>query len=339
MQNTQAIVVEGGFGLDRLKIIERDEGRPGPGQIAIELRAASLNYRDYLLVTGSYNPRQKLPIVPLSDGVGEITEVGEGVRGLVKGDRVCPLFAQGYLAGEPTREKLSTTLGSPLDGVLRKRMVLSAESVVPVPSSMSDVEAATLPCAALTAWSALVEQGGLMPGQTVLVQGTGGVSIFALQIAKALGARVMVTSKSDAKLERARGLGADHGINYGTTPAWGKEAAKWSGEGCDVVVEVGGAGTLAESIKAVRNGGRIAIIGMLASSAAEVNVVPVLMRNLRLQGVFVGHKEAMMRMVAAFAATKIAPVIDTVMPWVEARAALERMAKGDHFGKIVLRFD
>jgi NADPH:quinone reductase-like Zn-dependent oxidoreductase len=275
----------------------------------------------------------------LSDGVGEVVSVGSEVRGLSIGDRVCPLFCLGYLAGEPTKAKLATSLGGPLDGVLRERMIVPAESVVKVPAVLDDASASTLPCAALTAWNALVEQGGLVAGQTVLVQGTGGVSLFALQIAKAMGARVIVTSSSDEKLERAKALGADHAINYKKTPAWGREALKLTEDrGVDIVVEVGGAGTLGESLKAVRSGGTVAVIGILSGAASEVNVTPILMRNVRLQGVFVGHKEAMVRMVRAFESWDLKPVVDQIFMWTEARAALEHMATGAHFGKIALSF-
>ncbi|NUP09624.1 MAG: NAD(P)-dependent alcohol dehydrogenase [Polyangiaceae bacterium] len=335
----RAMVIEGGFGLDRLAIVERNEADPKAFEVTLSMRAVSLNYRDVLMIRGQYNPRQPLPLVPLSDGVGEVVAVGERVTGLAKGDRVCPLFCQRYFAGEPTKEKIASTLGGPLDGVLREQMTLSAESVVKVPAGLDDAQAATLPCAALTAWNALVEQGGLVPGQTVLVQGTGGVSTFALQIAKAMGARVIVTSSSEAKLERARALGADHGIDYKKTPQWGKEALKLTDDrGVDLVVEVGGAGTLGESLKAVRPGGTIAVIGMLAGGASEVNVIPILMRNIRVQGVFVGHKEAMVRMLRAFDSWSLKPVVDRVFPWTEARAALDHMVAGAHLGKVALGF-
>ncbi len=334
---SKAMVVTGSFGLDRLALVDREEPRASRSQITIRMLASSLNYRDLLMVRGEYNPRQPLPLVPLSDGVGEIVDVGEGVNALQKGDLVAPLFCQAFHAGEPTKEKLATTLGGPLDGVLRETMTLDAANVVKVPRGMSAAQAATLPCAALTAWNALVEQGGLVPGQTVLVQGTGGVSIFALQIAKAMGARVIVTSGTPAKLERARAMGADHGIDYRAKPEWGREAVKLTdGRGVDLVVEVGGAKTLTESLRAVRPGGTIAIIGVLGSAASEINVLPILMRNVRLQGVFVGHKEAMLRMVRAFEALRIEPVVDRTFSWTEAGRALEHLARGEHFGKIAL---
>jgi NADPH:quinone reductase-like Zn-dependent oxidoreductase len=331
------MIVDGAFGLENLRVIERADEAPGPGQIAVRLRAASVNYRDYLMVRGQYNPRQPLPLVPLSDAVGVIEALGEGVRSLKVGDRVCPLFCQGYFAGEPTKDKLATTLGGPLDGVLRERMVLSAESVVAVPAGLDDREAATLPCAALTAWNAVIEEGRVQPGQTVLIQGSGGVSLFALAFAKSVGARVIATSKSEAKREKLAALGADHVIDYVARPDWGKAAvALTGGRGVDLVIEVGGAGTLAESLRAVRPGGTVAIIGVLGGAATEVQLTSVLMRHVRLQGVFVGHKEMFVRMARAYEGGLTRPVIDRVFAFTEARAALEHLASGAHFGKVVI---
>jgi NADPH:quinone reductase-like Zn-dependent oxidoreductase len=335
----RAMVIAQSFGLDSLTLVDRSAPDPGPGEITIEMLAASINYRDLLMVEGKYNPRQPLPLVPLSDGVGRVVAKGEAVKGLEIGDRVCPLFVQGWTSGEPTKDKISTTLGGPLDGVLREAMTLPAKNVVAAPAHLSDEEAAALPCAYLTAWSALVEQGALAPGETVLVQGTGGVSIAALQLARLVGARVIVTSSRDDKLARAKELGAHAGINYRAVSGWSREAVKLTeGRGVDHVVEVGGAGTLAESLKAVRPGGTISVIGVLAGAATEVNVLPILMRNVRLQGVFVGHKEGFLRMNRAIDLAKLRPVVSEVLPWTEARAALERLAAGAHFGKVCLRF-
>ncbi len=333
----RAIEIEGAFGLDNLHIVDRPEPTVGPRDVKLRMKAASLNARDLMMVRGTYNPRQPLPLVPLSDGVGEVVETGSEVRGVSMGDRVSPIFAAGWLSGEVTREKLATTRGGPLPGVLAESIVVPADSVVRVPSYLSDVEAATLPCAALTAWSALVEQGHLAAGETVLVEGTGGVSVFALQIAKLFGATVIATSSSDMKLERARSLGAQHGINYEAIPAWGREAKKLTDDrGVDHVVEVGGAGTLGEALKAVRPGGTISVIGVLSGSETSVSLVPLLMQNIRLQGVFVGHKESFIRMNRAFEAATLHPVVDEVFPFERARQALERMASAEHFGKIVI---
>ena len=234
----RSIVVEGAFGLENLKVRQREVGAPGPGEVRLRMKAASLNYRDLLMVRGHYDPRQPLPLVPLSDGVGEVVEVGAGVTRVAVGDRVCPIFAQAWHAGEPRKETMRTTLGGPLDGTLREEMCLSEEGVVPVPEHLSDAEAACLPCAAVTAWSALVTHGGVKAGDTVLVLGTGGVAVFAVQFARLLGAEVIATSSSDEKLERVRALGAAHGINYVSEPDWGKRArALTGGRGVDHVLE------------------------------------------------------------------------------------------------------
>jgi NADPH:quinone reductase-like Zn-dependent oxidoreductase len=335
----KAVVLSGSFGLENLRVEERPDPEPGPRELVLRMRAASLNYRDLMMVRGEYNPRQPLPLVPASDGVGEVVVVGAGVARVKVGDRVCPIFAQGYLAGEPTREKLKTTLGGPLDGTLTELMRVSEDSVVKVPSHLTNVEAACLPCAGVTAWNALVAQGQLQPGQTLLTLGTGGVSIFALQIGKTLGARVIVTSSSDEKLQRARELGADEIVNYRTTPDWAKRVRELTnGRGVDHVIEVGGGGTLAESIKSVRPGGTVSIIGALAGAKSELNVLPVLMQNIRLQGVFVGHRESFEGLCAAVAEKQIRPVVDRSFGFDQARAALEHMQSGSHFGKVCLDF-
>jgi NADPH:quinone reductase-like Zn-dependent oxidoreductase len=332
----RAWVVEGGFGRDHLRLVERPEPSPGHGELLVRLRAASLNYRDLMMVEGRYNPRQPLPLVPCSDGVGEVLAVGEGVRGFAPGDRVCPTFAPRWLAGEPDRERLRTTLGGPLDGTLRERMTIAAESVVRPPAHLSDAEAATLPCAALTAWSALVVHGRLRAGETVLVLGTGGVALFALQIALLHGARVVVTSSSDEKLERARALGAWETVNYRREPAWGKRVRELAGEGVDHVVEVGGAGTLAESLRAVRIGGTIHLIGVLAAGEAPLSIVPVFMQQVRIQGVLVGHREAFEAMNRAIAHHQVRPVVDRVFPFAEVATAFDHLAAGAHFGKVCI---
>lgn len=325
------------FGLENLRRVERPDPEPGPREVAVQLRARSLNFRDLLMVRGKYNPRQRLPLVPLSDGVGEVVAVGEGVQRVKVGDRVSPIFAQRWIAGRPTKTELRSTLGGPVDGTLCERMVCDEQAVVHVPEHLSDEQAATLPCAAVTAWSALVTHGRVAAGETVLVQGTGGVSVFALQLAKLLGARVIATSSSDAKLERVRTLGADETINYRTTPDWGKAAAKLAGgDGVDHVVEVGGAGTLDQSIRAVRPGGTISLIGVLAGGAAPVNLTPVLMQDIRVQGVLVGHRQSFEAMVRAVAHHRLEPVVDRVFGFDEAPAAFEYLASQKHIGKVCL---
>lgn len=330
--------IQGGFGLDNLKLTERPDSRPGPGQVLIRVRAVSLNYRDLLTVEGKYNPKQKLPLIPCSDGAGEVVSVGEGVTRVKTGDRVCGVFAQRWIAGRPDREKLRATLGGPLDGMLAELVVLPEEGVVPVPPHLTDEEAATLPCAGVTAWSALVTHGGLTAGDTVLLQGTGGVSIFALQLARLLGVRALITSSSDEKLERARQLGASGLINYRTTPEWsGAMRELTGGAGVDLVVEVGGAGTLEQSLRSVRMGGTVCLIGNLAGIVAQLPLTLIFMQQVRVQGILVGHREGFEAMSRAIAAHGMRPVVDRTFPFEEARATFELMAAGGHFGKICIR--
>ena len=246
-------------------------------------------------------------------------------------------FSQGWLAGEPTRAKLSTTLGGPLDGALSDTLLLHEDGVVATPPHLTDVEASTLPCAALTAWSALVTFGKVEAGETVLVQGTGGVSMFALQFAKLLGARVIVTSSSDDKLARAKALGADALINYVSTPDWDKAArALTDGLGPHHIIEVGGAGTLEKTLKAIRFGGTISAIGVLTGSATSVNLIPILMQNVKLQGILVGHREGFEHMNRAITQAQLKPVVDRVFPFEQARQAFEHLASASHFGKVVI---
>lgn len=333
----KAIEIRGAFGLDSLKLVERSDPSPGRGQLLVRVRAASLNYRDLLLTLGHYNPKLKLPHVPGSDGAGEVVSVGEGVTDAKPGDRVAGTFFQRWEDGELSDVDARTTLGGDRDGMLSELVLLEAGGWVRVPEHLSDAEAATLPCAALTAWNALVEMGRLKVGDTVLVQGTGGVSIFALQIARAMGARVIVTSSSDEKLARARELGAHDGVNYRTQTAWDDAVRKLCPGGVDHVIEVGGAGTLERSMKAVRRSGRISVIGVLSGGGGGgVNPLPMLMRGLTLQGVFVGSRRMFRDMNRALAFAKIRPVVDRTFPLAETRAALEHLQAGKHFGKIVV---
>jgi NADPH:quinone reductase-like Zn-dependent oxidoreductase len=333
----RAVEIRGAFGLDNLALAERPDPRPGFGQVLLRMRAASLNYRDLLTVQGKYNPKQKLPLIPCSDGVGEVMEVGEGVTRVRTGDQVCPIFAQAWLAGEPTREKARSTLGGPLDGTLAEQMILSEEGLVKIPEDLTDEEAAALPCAALTAWNALTH-AGIKAGDTILVQGTGGVSLFALQFAKILGARVIATSSRDEKLARVRELGADETINYRETPDWGARAKELTGgSGVDLVIEVGGAATLEQSLRGIRFGGTVSLIGNLTGSDAQVRLPLIFMQHVRVLGIFVGHRESFEAMNRAIALHRLRPVIDRVFPLDESRAAFEHMAAGDHFGKICVR--
>src|SRR5262245_26261321 len=278
------------FGIEHLTPIERPEPMPGAGEVIVDMKAASLNYRDLLFVTtGGGNP---LPLVPFSDGAGVVSAIGSGVSRVKVGDRVCPLYFQSWLSGPVTEEKRAKSLGGPLDGVLQQRVKLTADGVSKIPDYLSFEEAATLPCAALTAWRAIAFEAPVGPGDTVLVQGTGGVSIFALQFAKARGARVIATSSSDAKLERVRALGADETINYKTTPDWGAKARELTGgRGVDVVIEVGGENTFAQSLDAARVGGAVVVIGILGGFSAPVMVPVVFAKNLRIFGISVGSRE------------------------------------------------
>jgi NADPH:quinone reductase-like Zn-dependent oxidoreductase len=337
----RAVEIRDGFGLDHLALVERPEPRPGYGQALVRVRAASLNYRDLLMAVGRYNPKQKLPLIPCSDGAGEVTAVGEGVSRVRPGDRVCAIFAQGWIAGEPARDMVRTTLGGPLDGMLAEQVVLREEGLVRTPEHLSDVEAATLPCAAVTAWSSLVEGGGLgsglKPGETVLLLGTGGVSIFALQLAVLAGARVIITSSSDDRLERARQLGAAAGVNYRQVPEWGARVKELTGgEGVDYVLEVGGAATLPQSLQAVRPGGRILLIGVLSGNTTEVSIPAIQMRRVRVEGVLVGSRASFEALNRAVSLHRLRPVVDRTFPLAEARAAFEHMAAGSHFGKICI---
>jgi NADPH:quinone reductase-like Zn-dependent oxidoreductase len=298
-----------------------------------------LNYRDLLTVEGKYNPRLPLPLVPLSDGAGEVVAIGEGVTRVKIGDRVAANFSQKWLGGEPARAKLGASLGGPLDGMLSEYRALDEEGLVQVPAHLTYEEAATLPCAGVTAWNSLINMGGLTAGETVLVQGTGGVSIFALQFAKLAGARVIVTSSSDEKLERAKELGADFGINYSTTPDWDKRAKELTGGlGVDHIIEVGGAGTFGKSLRSIKIGGHIGLIGNLSGNATEVNLVQILMQNLRIQGVLVGSRDTFEAMNRAISQHQMRPVIDRVFAFEDAPRAFERMATGSHFGKICIKF-
>lgn len=333
----KAYELQGGFGFDALRQVERPEPRPAAGQVVVELRAWSLNYRDLLLIKGLYNPKQRLPLTPLSDGVGRVIAVGAGVSRVKTGDRVAGIFMQKWIDGELTEAKGKSALGGAIDGLLAERVIFDEQGVVPVPEHLSDEEAATLPCAAVTAWHALVTAGGIKGGDTVLIQGTGGVSLFALQFARARGARVIATSSSDAKLARAAQLGASDGINYKTVSDWEKRVRELTGGvGVDHVVEVGGAGTLGKSLQAVRMGGHISLIGVLAGFG-QVDPLPILMKGICVQGIFVGSRAMFESMNGTIALHQLRPVVDRVFGFYEFPEALRYMESGSHFGKIVVR--
>ncbi|HEY3835591.1 MAG TPA: NAD(P)-dependent alcohol dehydrogenase [Bryobacteraceae bacterium] len=325
------------FGIDELKLSDRPDPQPGFGQVVVKVRAVSLNFRDLMVAKGQYNPKLKMPMVPCSDAAGEVTAVGEGVTRVKAGDRVCGIFMQGWLGGEVNEAVSRTALGGAIDGVLAESAVFHQDGLVPIPEHLSFEEAATLPCAGVTAWDALVARGQVRAGDTVLTLGTGGVSIFALQFAVISGARVISTSSSDAKLERTKAMGAWETINYKTTADWEERARKLSGAGVDHVVEVGGSGTLMKSLRAVRMGGTVSVIGALSGGGGEVSPVPILMKSIRVQGIFVGSREMFEAMNRAIVAHRLKPVVDRVFGFEEARDAMHYMESGSHFGKIVIQ--
>lgn len=333
------------FGLEHLRLVERPVPEPGPGQVLVRVRAAALNSRDLQVIHDRYDPEQRLPVVPVSDGVGEIVALGDGVREHAVGDRVVGLFAQGWLAGERTWERWLTHLGGHLDGMLQEYVLLSAAGAVPVPSYLSDVEAAAATSAAATAWQALVELGRIAPGQTVLIQGTGGVAMFALQFARLAGARTIVTSSSDDKLERARKLGAEVGVNYRLHPDWHEVVLRLTGDaGVDHVVEL--AGDLERSIRCLKVGGLVSLVGYagqldLVSTPSPpltytASVITVLVRNARLQALSCAPRESWERMYNAMEAAELRPAIDRVFPFEQAIEALRHLSSGAHLGKVCI---
>jgi NADPH:quinone reductase-like Zn-dependent oxidoreductase len=325
-------------GPEGLELVDRSPPRPGDGEIVVRIRAASLNYRDLIVIRGQYERNPQTGRVPLSDGAGEVISVGSGVTRFKIGDRVAGCFCQGWPSGRFRAEMHRTALGGSIDGVLVEEAKFREEGLVHLPVGYSFEEGATLPCAAVTAWQSLITRGQLVPGETVLLLGTGGVSIFALQIAKAAGARVIITSSSDEKLERARKLGADAVINYKTTPDWGKAAASLAGgEGVDHVVEVGGAGTFRQSVRACRFGGKIGLIGILSGREAASEIFPIVTKGAAVFGIYVGSREMFEALNRALEQAKIRPVIDKVFPFEAAREAYEHMASGSHLGKVVIR--
>lgn len=326
----------GATGLDGLRQNERHEPQPGPREVLIRLRAASLNYRDHMIVTGRYFTPVSRPTIPLSDGAGEVAAVGPEVTRFRKGDRVAGAFFQVWFDGPPTRRH--PALGVPLDGMLAEFIVLHEDGVVAIPPGISFEQAATLPCAGVTAWNALIASGTpLQAGDTVLCLGTGGVSVLAAQIAAAAGARVLVTSSSDEKLRRVRSFGAFDTINYKTHPDWEKEVARLTnGRGADHIIEIGGAGTLNRSFEAVAFGGKIALIGFLAGQAAQLNPIPMMLKGACLQGIGVGSTAMFEALNRAIAINKIQPAVDRIFPFEKAADAFRCLAATDFVGKIVI---
>lgn len=327
------------FGIDELAEAERPTPKPGPQEALVRMRAASLNYRDLMVVTGTYNPNLKRPMIPLSDGVGVVEAVGEGTTRVKPGDRVAGIFMQTWIGGPPAREHGASALGGSIDGVLREYAVFHEDGLVHVPEHLTDEEAATLPCAAVTAWHALFEHAAAAPGDVVLLQGTGGVSIFALQFAHAAGLRVIITSSSDEKLQRARELGANQTVNYKKAPDWDKAARSLTdGLGVDYVVEVGGSGTISKSLAALRTHGAVSVIGGLSGREPTISPVQILMNSARVQGIYVGSRAMFERMNRAIAFHRIKPVVDKVFPFTQIREGLRYMQSQQHFGKICLKF-
>ena len=331
----KAMVMES-LGTENLQLKDLPDPQPGPGQVLVRLRAASLNFRDVLALRGGYGYRQKTSgLIPLSDGAGEVVDVGTGVRRFKSGDRVVNTFFPGWLSGPPDERFLQQDLGGMSDGVACELRVFSEDALLPIPASMSFVEAATLPCAAVTAWNAVRAHASVGPEHIVLTQGSGGVALFALQFAHAAGARVIAISSTAQKLEKMQAMGAQHGINYREDAEWGKTARKLtSGQGVDLVVETAGAGTLQQSIRATRLGGMITLIGMVSGAKAEVNLPIVSMGSLRIHGIAVGSRQHLEQVIAACGTNGIRPVIDCVLPLANLAEAVRFVESGQQFGKV-----
>jgi|SRR6185437_10594632 len=336
----QVMEMRDAWGVDHIKPGTRPDRSPGPGEVLIKMQAASVNYRDLVMTERGYGRHSgELPLIPLSDGAGTVAEVGAGVTRVKIGDLVCPAFAQLWVSGVLREEYRPGMLGGPLDGVMQEYMVLPEAGVVKAPAHLSAIEAATLPCAGLTAWSAIVGCG-VKPGDVVVTQGTGGVSLFALMFAKLAGATTIITSSSDEKLARATALGADIAINYRTYPEWSREIRQaLGGRGADLIVELGGAQSLDQSLRAVRTSGTLALIGVLSGGLAELNLGRVVTQNVRLQGVTLGSREAFEDMVRAIETHRLRPPIDDkVYRFGEVADAIRAIPAGRHFGKICVEF-
>ena len=330
--------VEGNWGIENLKISIRPDPEPGPGQVLLRMRASSINYRDPIVPLKAYGSQSgELPLIPVSDGVGEVVEIGAGVTRVKVGDRACPAYFQTWISGEPDANRLTQSLGGPLDGTMAGLMCLSEEGVVKVPEYLTELEASTLPCAALTAWSALVECGRIRPGEQLLIQGSGGVALFALQFAKMLGAHVTVISSRDEKIARLKAMGADETINYSKTPEWGKAArALTNGRGFDHILELGGEKTLPQSLRCIRPGGTLSMIGILSGAAMSTSLGLIITRQVRMQGITVGHRDGFEAMLRAMSQHQIHPVIDKVFNFEELKASFDYIKSGQQFGKICI---
>lgn len=323
-------------GVDALALNDRQSPEPGKGELLVAVRASSINYRDLSTIEDPVARGIKYPLIPNSDGAGEVISVGAGVTRFKTGDRVAGCFFQNWTDGRVTAAAMASAMGGAIDGMLAEEVILSEAGAVPVPAHMSYQEAATLPCAGLTAWNCLVEQGGLKAGNTALFLGTGGASIAGLQIAKMMGARAIITSSSDEKLERARGLGADELINYREIPDWDTRVLELTdGNGVDVTIETGGGGTLEKTIEATRIGGTISLIGVLTDGT--INPTSIMRKSIRMQGVYVGNRRMFEDMNAALTVNRVHPVIDQVFDFEDARSAYHAMRGAGHFGKLVVK--
>jgi NADPH:quinone reductase-like Zn-dependent oxidoreductase len=332
----RAYQLPAGGSIDALVEIDLPMPKPGRGQVLVKVAACSLNYRDLAIVLGRYRAGAKANLVPLSDGAGEVVEVGADVTRFKAGDRVASCFFQRWWGGRQEADAQASALGGSIDGMLAEYVVLEEDGAVRLPEHLSFEEGATLPCAGLTAWHAVVEHGQTVAGNCVLVLGTGGVSIFALQFARMLGAEVIATSSSDAKLARTKALGATHLINYKTTPDWDKAARDVTGgRGVDQVVEVGGTGTLSRSLSAIRLTGRVSLIGVVAGPG-DFDPMLILAKRANVQGISVGSRQMFEAMNRAIAANEMRPVVDKIFPFAETRAAYRHLQSAAHFGKVVI---
>ncbi len=329
-------IPKGATKLEDLRRAERPEPKPGPSDVLVRIRAAALNYRDHAIITRKYRYDIDHNTIPCSDGAGDVIAVGANVTRFKPGDRVVPTFFQIWIDGAPPKNRAA--LGAPLDGTLAEFVALHEDGWVAMPKSLSYEEAATLPCAGPTAWNALMNAGRpIKPGDTVLCLGTGGVSMFALQFARAAGARVIVTSSSDEKIERARALGASDGVNYKSHPEWNKEVlALTGGRGVDCVIENGGIGTLARSFECVGWGGKVALIGVLAGREGNANPHDLMFKSASLHGIGVGSRASLEQLIQAIEVNRIKPVIDKVFPFDHAAEAFALQASGNFLGKIVI---
>ena len=335
---TQAYMITPGSGADKLSLVDRPAGDPGRRQVLVRMRAMSLNFRDLLIANGAYPGGSPQPVVPMSDGAGEVIAVGPECSRFKVGDRVAGIFMQSWIGGEMIQSDGLSALGGAIDGVLVRERLFDEDGLVSIPDHLTYEDAATLPCAAVTAWNAFYGMQSLQPGQSVLILGTGGVSIFALQFAHAAGARVIITSSSDEKLARARALGASDTINYRTTPDWGAEARRLTGgNGVDMVIETGGPGTLGMSIGATKRCGSVQLIGVLAMG--QIDPLAILTGGVIVRGIMVGSREMFEAMNRAIAVNKIKPIIDRVFDFSEAADAYRYLQSAAHVGKVVIRAD